>query len=105
MRIARTFPRSSVTWWLSSGLGQASGTVDEGTLGRRDVDAEAAERGGGRARTGGGCGARPATDPGERRAQLRDEARRQLGERVADHPRPRAVVGGSRGSRLSPQEG
>src|SRR3954462_15597380 len=98
-----TSPRSSVTWWLSSGSGQLA-AVDRGAFGGRDVDAEPREACGRGMGARGGRRSRTPADAVEGGSQLAGEGHGELSERVADHPSAMAVPGraGLRG--LRPQE-
>src|SRR5512140_1661329 len=111
MRIARTLPRSSVTWWLSSGrFGQGrwsvlvgslvwSGSRDDRALGGRDREAEAREGRGGLRGTGRGRGAVALANARDGGADAVGRGGRELLERVAHDPRTVAVpgAGGRRG--------
>src|SRR4051812_13682097 len=98
-----TSPRSSVTWWLSSGSGQLA-AVDGGPVDGRDVDAETREPGGGRmGARGGRCSGLPA-DAVQRGTELAGERRRQLSERVPDDPCAMPVPGPASRRGLRAQE-
>src|SRR5512146_1652581 len=111
MRIARTLPRSSVTWWLSSGrVGQGwwqwlvgwsvrSGSRHDGALGGRDREAEVHERRGGLGGTGRGRGLVALAHARDGGADAVRRGDRELLERVAHDPRTVAVsgAGGRRG--------
>src|SRR3954452_10500458 len=99
-----TSPRSSVTWWLSSGSGQLA-AVDGGPVDGRDVDAETREPGGGRMGARGRRRSGLPADALERGAQLAGERGWELSERVADNPRPMPVPGRAGRRRLGAQEG
>src|SRR5262245_22121551 len=102
--MAWTSPRSSVTWWGSSGWGQLA-AVDGGPLGRRDVDAE---RGEGRGRGAGarrGWRAGAPADALEGGPELVGDLVGHLGERVANDPGPVSVVRRPGGGRLVAEEG
>src|SRR4051812_40121706 len=99
MRIDRKSPRSSVTCWsLLSDQGRRTRSTSSSKRGlpvegrvRKPAEPGRSLRGGGRRRRT--C---PLADPGEARSELVGRRGIELHERVANDPRPVAVVGGGR---------
>ena len=95
-------PRSSVTWWLSSGRSVRSGQA-RSMIGRSagGIRQPSPKRGGRRGGAGGRRGAGAPADAVEPGPELGGDGRVELRRGVADDPRAVAVVGGAARSRLA----